>query len=306
MPLSFCIVDDDAAARRMLQHIIEDSGLGEVAGTAEGGQEGVRLILEEDPDIVLMDLLMPDQDGIETIHSLRAQGCLAKFVMISQIENSDMVGRAYISGIEFFVRKPINRIEVETVLRKVNERYAMGRYLDEIKSSLEKLEGLQFGMAQLQTQAAAPQAKRTVREAIQPILMNMGMISEAGSRDIITIMEAVMERDGAAGLPPLKDMYELAAATYKQQPAEIAKEIKAIEQRLRRALTAGLTHLASIGLTDYGHPKFEYYAPLYFDFEDVRLKMKEMGQGKDSGKVKINIRKFLQVLHLEVTEALRR
>lgn len=75
MPLSFCIVDDDASARRMLQHIIEDSGLGEVVGTAECGQEGVALILSETPDIVLMDLLMPDQDGIETIISLQAQGC---------------------------------------------------------------------------------------------------------------------------------------------------------------------------------------------------------------------------------------
>lgn len=69
MPLSFCIVDDDASARRMLQHIIEDSGLGEVTGTAESGQEGIALILSETPDIVLMDLLMPDQDGIETILS---------------------------------------------------------------------------------------------------------------------------------------------------------------------------------------------------------------------------------------------
>ncbi|MBY9082207.1 response regulator [Paenibacillus sp. HN-1] len=296
MPLSFCIVDDDRSARRMLQHIIEDSGLGEVAGTAEGGQEGVRLILEESPDIVLMDLLMPDQDGIETIRSLQAQGCTSKFVMISQIENQDMVGRAYESGIEFFIRKPINRIEVQTVLRKVNERYAMSLYLDEIKSSLKKLEGLRFGGV-----PAAP-PRRTVKEIVQPILMNMGMIGESGSRDIIAIMEILSEREDTGNLPPLKELYEAVAAGYKDSPGEIAKEIKAIEQRLRRALATGLTHLASIGLTDYSHPKFEYYAPLYFDFEDVRVKMKEIEQGRESGKAKVNIRKFLQVMQLELQE----
>ncbi|AIQ45008.1 histidine kinase [Paenibacillus sp. FSL R7-0273] len=300
MPLSFCIVDDDATARRMLQHIIEDSGLGEVTGTAEGGQDGVRLILEERPDIVLMDLLMPDQDGIETINSLQAQGCRSKFVMISQIENGDMVGRAYRSGIEFFIRKPINKIEVESVLHKVNERYAINRYLDEIKSSLGKLEGLQFGLAQ------AAVSKRTVKEIIQPILMNMGMISEGGSRDIILMMELVAAREDNRTLPPLKELYEMAAATYKSSPAEAAKEVKAIEQRLRRALSAGLTNLASIGLTDYGNPKFEHYAPLYFDFEEVRLKMKEIELRRDSGKVKVNIKKFLQVLHLELLEGLGR
>ncbi|CQR52406.1 response regulator [Paenibacillus riograndensis] len=300
MPLSFCIVDDDGAARRMLQHIIEDSGLGEVAGTAESGQDGVRLILSENPDIVLMDLLMPDQDGIETIISLQSQGCRSKFVMISQIENGDMVSRAYRSGIEFFIRKPINKIEVESVLHKINERYALGRYLDEIKLSLGKLEGLQFGLPPVQA------SKRTVKEIIQPILMNMGMISESGSRDIITIMELAAAKENTDSLPPLKELYEMAAATYKTVPAEAAKEVKAIEQRLRRALAAGLTNLASIGITDYGNPKFEYYAPLYFDFEEVRLKMKEIEQGRESGKVKVNIKKFLQVLHLELMEGMNR
>ncbi|WP_151736711.1 response regulator [Paenibacillus tengchongensis] len=300
MPLTFCIVDDDAIARRMLQHIIEDSGLGEVAGTAEGGQDGIKLVLGEAPDIVLMDLLMPDQDGIETILSLQAQGCRSKFVMISQIENSEMVGRAYRSGIEFFIRKPINKIEVEAVLHKVNERYAINRYLEEIKMSLGKLEGLQLGVPLLET------GKRTVKEIIQPILMNMGMISESGSRDIITMMELAVAKDPLGALPPLKELYEMAAAVYKPVPAEAAREVKAIEQRLRRALGAGLMNLASIGLTDYGNPKFEYYAPLYFDFEEVRLKMKEIGQGKDTGKVKVNIKKFLQVLHLELQEGMGR
>lgn len=300
MPLSFCIVDDDASARRMLQHIIEDSGLGEVTGTAESGQEGVTLILDEAPDIVLMDLLMPDQDGIETILSLQAQGCRSRFVMISQIENGDLVSRAYRSGIEFFIRKPINKIEVESVLYKVNERYAMGRYLDEIKLTLGKLEGLQLGLPQMHS------GKRTVKDIVQPILMNMGMISENGSRDIITLMELAAAEGNGGSLPPLKELYERAAALYRPVPAEAAREVKAIEQRLRRALAAGLANLASIGLTDYGNPKFEHYAPLYFDFEEVRLKMKEIEQGRDSGKVKVNIKKFLQVLHLEVLEGLGR
>ncbi|WP_379136686.1 response regulator [Paenibacillus sp. sgz500958] len=300
MPFTFCIVDDDAGARRMLQYIIEDSGLGEVGGMAEGGGDGVTLILSESPDIVLMDLLMPDQDGIETIRSLQEQGCKSKFVMISQIENGDMVSRAYRSGIEFFIRKPINRIEVEAVLRKVHERYAINRYLDEIKSSLEKLEGLQIGAPLM------PAAKRTVREILQPILMNMGMIGESGSRDLIAMMELVSDRDDAGNLPPLKELYEKLAATTKQSPEDIAKESKAIEQRLRRAIAAGLSNLASVGLTDYGNPKFEHYAPLYFDFEEVRLKMKEIEQGKETGKVKVNIKKFLQVLYLELQEGLAR
>lgn len=145
-------------------------------------------------------------------------------------------------------------------------------------------------------------ARRTVKDAVQPILMNMGMIGESGGRDILAIMEILMEREDTGTLPPLKELYETVAARYKDNKSDIAKETKAIEQRLRRALATGLTHLASIGLTDYSHPKFEYYAPLYFDFEDVRAKMKEIEQGRESGKTKVNIRKFLQVMVLELQE----
>ena len=60
--------------------------------------------------------------------------------MISQIENKDMVGEAYQKGIEFFIHKPINRVEVEHVLSKVNEQWKYERYVSEIKQSLAKLD----------------------------------------------------------------------------------------------------------------------------------------------------------------------
>ena len=116
MALSIMIVDDDAGSRRMLQDIIDESGIGRVTGTAKGGIEGTLMILESNPDVVLIDLLMPDQDGIETITQLKDHGFKGKFIMISQIENKEMVGEAYQKGIEFFIHKPINRVEVEHVL----------------------------------------------------------------------------------------------------------------------------------------------------------------------------------------------
>lgn len=322
MALSFCIVDDDRGTRRMLQHIIEGSRLGEVVGMAAGGAEGTRMILEQSPDVVLMDLLMPDQDGIETISLLQSRGCGARYVMISQIENQDMVGRAYRTGIEFFIRKPINRIEVEAVLRKVSERWTVNRSLTEIRSALAKLEGMQRAIAAPdgvgmpgvpETGGAAgpappanpAAARKTVKDAVQPILMSMGMIGESGSRDIIAILEWLMEGP-RTGFPPLREIYRAVAGSGgTREPADPEKEIKAIEQRLRRALTVGIGHLASLGLTDYGHPKFEYYAPLYFDFAEVRQKMKDLEHGRAGGKVKVNIKKFLQVLYLEVQEQLR-
>lgn len=297
MSLKFAIVDDDVASRKMLQNIVEDTSLGEVVGLAAGGTEGVWMILDALPDIVLIDLLMPDKDGIETIMEAKEQGYQGKFIMISQISNKNLVGHAYQSGIDFFIHKPINRLEVEAVLMKVNERWRYERYIYDIKQTLAAFEG----MEQLPLRK-----RRNVRDVMRSILMELGLIGEIGSRDIVSIIEYLIEHPRTSGFPPLKELYEAAASRYKQSPSEIEKERKAIEQRIRRAVMTALTNLASIGLTDYGNPKFEHYAPLYFDFEDVRRKMRVMEEDPSPDKGKVNIKKFLQVLYLEVREKLRK
>ncbi|MDQ0918418.1 response regulator [Paenibacillus sp. V4I5] len=295
MALSIMIVDDDVVCRSMLQDIIDECGIGEVMGTAEGGIEGARMILKSKPDVVLIDLLMPDQDGIETITQLKNSGYDGKFIMISQIENKDMVGEAYQKGIEFFIHKPINRVEVEHVLCKVNEQWKYERYVSEIKQSLAKLDI---------AGPSSPRIERKVRDVVKAILMDLGIIGEIGSKDIIALMENAIEHREATSFPPLKELYESVANTYKQGQKDIEKESKAIEQRIRRTIMAALNNMASIGLTDYSNPKFEYYAPLYFDFQDIRMRMKVMDEELQPDKGKVNIKKFLQVFYMEILEKL--
>lgn len=292
--LSFGIVDDDVVSIRMLQSIIEKSWLGEVVVTAENGSDGERAVLGANPDVLLIDLLMPDQDGIKTINHLKQQGYSGKCVMISQIENKEMIGKAYQAGIEFYIHKPINRVEVQAVLSKVNELWKVGRYLNEIKDSMAKLSNLNMNLG-------SSQRNQTVREIMQPILRDMGIIGEIGCRDMIEMMEHLIHHHKAESLPPLKELYEVAARTHRDP----GREVKAVEQRIRRAIMSAFSNLANIGLADYSNPKFEHYAPLYFDFQDIRLKMKEIDGRLKPGKGKANIKKFLQVLYLEVLDKLR-
>ncbi|MFC4807774.1 response regulator [Paenibacillus sp. GCM10023250] len=294
---TFCIIDDDAVSRRMLQTIIEKGGVGEVVGTAAGGTEGAQLILDEQPDVVLIDLLMPDQDGLETIAGLKQAGYDGRYVMISQIENKDMISKAYQAGIEFYIQKPINRIEIEAVLGKVSEQWRMARYLNEIKQSIAKLD-------RLDPEAAGERKRPGAREVMRTILMDLGIVGESGSSDIAVMTEYLLRHHRGGGLPPLKSLYEACIRESNPEGADAEKEGKAVEQRVRRAVLAALTNLASIGLTDYGHPKFEHYAPLYFDFRDVRLRMKEIDELAPQEKPKVNIKKFLQVFYLETLDKL--
>ena len=108
MSFRVMIVDDDRAVRRILAGIIENNNLGQIVGEAGDGEEAEKKISVLEPDIVLMDFLLPGKDGLEVIKSLKQRGVRTHFIMISQVEDQAMISQAYQGGIEFFIHKPIN------------------------------------------------------------------------------------------------------------------------------------------------------------------------------------------------------
>ena len=282
--MRYFIIDDDRASRRMLKQMIEESGLGIVVGEAEDGKESLPKVLPTQPDFVLIDLLMPEIDGIETMERLKREGYDGQFVMISQVINKEMVGKAYEKGVEFFIHKPLNKIEVTSVLKRMKEHYSLSDSLMRIKESI----------AQIETNHFLPK-QRNVKEIVVSILKDMGIVGESGSNDIITMMEILMQTNDGQ-LPLLKELYE--AVAKKTNKEDIKKESKAIEQRVRRTILSAMNNIATLGTIDYTNPEFEYYAPRYFDFQEIRNIMND----DESTKIKVNTRKFLQVLYLEVRD----
>lgn len=179
--MRYFIVDDDRASRAMLTQIIEDSQLGTVIGEASNGQEAITQILVMQPDFVIIDLLMPILDGLATIEQLRENLYDGKFIMISQVINKEMVAQAYEKGIEFFIHKPINKVEVEMVLRKTEEQYRLKSSISAIRQSLSNFET-----------PSIHHSKKSTRDHVLSILNDMGIIGEVGSEDITKIIELLM------------------------------------------------------------------------------------------------------------------
>ncbi|ADP34889.1 DNA-binding domain-containing protein [Bacillus atrophaeus] len=302
--MRFFIADDDRAVRSILRQIIEDEDLGEVAGEAEDGcqVEGHTLHFKK-VDILLIDLLMPVRDGIETIRHLK-DSYSGKIVMISQVEAKEMVGEAYSLGIEYFIHKPINRIEMISVLRKVRERVELENSIGDIQNSLSRL------VNRNEPANARPQNKngKSVKETGTFLLSELGIMGESGAHDLMAILQYLFEYEQAApfekNMPSLKQIFtnvaerKLGAAASQ---ADINRETKASEQRIRRAIIHSLHHFASLGTTDFSNPKFENYASKFFDFPVVSQKMKEM-QSNDKRAVapaRVNTKKFIHVFFLE-------
>lgn len=104
-PLQYLIVDDSIFARRNLQRIIAMFG-GVMVGEASDGRAAVAAYGRLLPDLVLMDVTMPDMEGIEAAEHIINQHPEARIVMVSSVGYQDNVAEALRKGVLYFVQKP--------------------------------------------------------------------------------------------------------------------------------------------------------------------------------------------------------
>ncbi|AOZ88423.1 transcriptional regulator [Bacillus xiamenensis] len=306
--MRFFIADDDRAIRSILCQIIEDEDLGEVVDEADDGigLEAHSLNLKK-VDILLIDLLMPARDGIQTIRHIHPE-FKGKVIMISQVEAKEMMAEAYELGIEYYIHKPVNRIEIVSVIRKVIERMKLEKSIYDIQASLRHVLPLEPVISH---DAGAGAKRRTMKEAGEFLLSELGIVGESGSKDLLEILIYLHETQTAnsheINFPPLKQLFIKTAERKLDHGAtdvEVMREVKAAEQRIRRAIHHSLNHFASLGLTDFSNPKFEHYASKFFDFTDVSQRMKEMQKASSpAGSTgRVNTKKFVQIFYFEAKQ----
>lgn len=111
------IVDDAAFMRMMIKDILTKNGY-EIAAEAENGQKAVEKYAEERPDLVLMDITMPEMDGIQALKKIKEMDASANVIMCSAMGQQAMVIEAIQSGAKDFIVKPF---QAERVLEAVNK-----------------------------------------------------------------------------------------------------------------------------------------------------------------------------------------
>lgn len=112
------IVDDAAFMRMMIKDILGKNGY-EVAGEAENGMKAVEKYKELTPDLVLMDITMPEMNGIDAVKNIKAMDPGAKIVMCSAMGQQAMVIESIQAGAKDFIVKPFQADRVLEAVRKV-------------------------------------------------------------------------------------------------------------------------------------------------------------------------------------------
>ena len=112
------IVDDAAFMRVSIRNIVSKNGY-EVDGEAENGAVAVQKYAELHPDIVTMDITMPEMNGLEALIAIRKADPGAKVIMVSALGQESMVRDAVMAGAKGFVVKPFKEETITAALAKL-------------------------------------------------------------------------------------------------------------------------------------------------------------------------------------------
>lgn len=113
------LVDDIPEARENLRKLLAFESDIEVVGSGSTGREGLELAIRTQPDIILMDINMPDMDGIHATEEISKSVPSAAVVMMSVHKDSAYLRRAMLAGARDFLEKPITGDELYATIRKV-------------------------------------------------------------------------------------------------------------------------------------------------------------------------------------------
>ncbi|PSL43948.1 two-component system chemotaxis response regulator CheY [Salsuginibacillus halophilus] len=114
---SVLIVDDAAFMRMMIKDILQKNDF-EIAGEAANGEEAVEIFKDQQPDLVTMDITMPEKDGLEALKEIKALDSNATVIMCSAMGQQSMVIDAIQAGAKDFIVKPF---QADRVMEAINK-----------------------------------------------------------------------------------------------------------------------------------------------------------------------------------------
>lgn len=123
--MKIIVIEDEAPIRNGLKALLPKMASSyEVIGVAKNGLEGKEMILEMQPDLIVMDIQMPDMDGLTMLSQVRAAGNHCKVIVLTAFSDFNYAKKAIGLDIENYLLKPIKIAELKTALKQVEETIA--------------------------------------------------------------------------------------------------------------------------------------------------------------------------------------
>ena len=118
--MKILIADDSMMVRRILERFMDKLNL-EIAGSAANGKEAVEMYEKLKPDIVTLDITMPEMDGLSAMKQILAINPAARVIIVSAVNSKDMIVQALNGGAKAYIVKPFTEAQiVETITEVMN------------------------------------------------------------------------------------------------------------------------------------------------------------------------------------------
>lgn len=116
------VADDDEAMRRLTELLLQQAGGYRLVGQATTGSETLEVVEREQPELLLLDVSMPDGDGYSVLEELRRRESLTQTVLITGFASEDQRKSALASGALDFMSKSTDTMEMVDRLRELHQR----------------------------------------------------------------------------------------------------------------------------------------------------------------------------------------
>jgi len=274
MGMRIFILDKNMDDINTLKKIIYDNHLGILVDVSDNPLEDIEEILSSQPDLVILDMLDERLNGFRIIEDIKRKSKSIRFIMISDFSTKENVEKAYRCGVEYFIYKPINILEVETIIKKVKSKIVLEEKMKEIQQIFNDI---------------APISKEIIetkdcQHDVNIILLRLGIIGEIGSEDLLKIVSFLIKNKIKTNDMSIREI----CSNFTDNP-------KAMEQRMRRTINIAMGNIASLGIEDYMNETFVEYSNTLFNFEQIKKEMDYI-RGKSNIKGSINMKKFLSGL----------
>lgn len=147
--LSVAIADDNQKILDLLEKVIGTDQELDLVGKAKNGEEMCRIIKEKNPDVVLLDLIMPKMDGLTVMDQINQDKSVSKrpyFIVITAVGQEKITEDAFNKGANYYIMKPFNHTILLDRIKSIRKKPAVCE-----KKNEENLKGVSFGQESLES-----------------------------------------------------------------------------------------------------------------------------------------------------------
>lgn len=210
--LNVAIADDNERMLRLLGEIVANDENLQVVGTAKDGEEAYLMIKEKEPDVVLLDIVMPKLDGLGVMDKVNNDTSIQKhpsFVMISAIGQEQITEAAFARGASYYIMKPFSN---EMVISRIKSLQGTTKITDVRKVN------------PYETVKTAP--KNTLEEAVTEMIHDVGVPAHIKGYQYLrdAIIMSVLDMDMLNSVT--KVLYPEVAKKYQTTPSRVERAIR--------------------------------------------------------------------------------